>query len=111
LSAVIEKFEAEHPTIEIHYAHGNPAQQLPVLIAGGIAPDLYLGNMANNHAWFAAPIFHDLTPFIQEDPEFSADDFIPAAINLLRFDGMQLGLPNDVTWMTHFFNVNDYAQA
>ncbi|MCR5227971.1 MAG: extracellular solute-binding protein [Eubacterium sp.] len=69
----------------------DPAAKLSADIASGDLPDMYdvsygIGDMSIGQC-IAKGLFEDLTPFLEKDPDISADDFIPAAYNAMLRDG------------------------
>lgn len=62
----------------------------------GEAPDLWLSNPDTAIQYWVAGLTTDLNRFIETDPNFSLDDFFPAALNAYSLRGVQTGFP------THF---------
>ena len=69
----------------------NPGEKISADIAAGKIPDIYdvsngIGNISTDQA-VAKGMLEDLTPYIQNDPEISEDDFIPAVYDAMKIDG------------------------
>jgi ABC-type glycerol-3-phosphate transport system substrate-binding protein len=90
-------FEAEHPGVKVELVDagiwGASQEKIPVLAAGGVAPDVVfiyhevLRPFANNG------ILADLTPYAERDREF-IESFIPPAIEAGWFKGRLWSLPH-----------------
>jgi ABC-type sugar transport system, periplasmic component len=69
----------------------DPMTKFSTEIAAGNIPDLYdvsqgFGNMSINQAAHKN-MFEDLTPYIENDPDISEDDFIESVIDASKIDG------------------------
>ena len=73
--AIVDAFEAEHPNIEVNLTilpeSGYDERMTTTLGAGEGAPDVALFWNAN---WYEQAL--DLTPYLEEDPDLSSDDYL-----------------------------------
>src|SRR5690606_36311121 len=92
--------ESELPHIELELFHipdGRTfTERILVMGLAGEAPDLWLSNPDTAIQYWVAGLTTDLNRFIETDPNFSLDDFFPAALNAYSLRGVQTGFP------THF---------
>jgi ABC-type glycerol-3-phosphate transport system substrate-binding protein len=58
-----------------------------------------------------AGYYLDLTPLIESDPEFNADDFFPAALESFRWDGGLWALPTSVSLQFVMYDETAFNQA
>ena len=69
----------------------NPEEKMSADLAAGKIPDIYevsygVGNISMDQA-IAKGMLEDLSPYIQNDPDLSEDDFIPTVYNAMKKDG------------------------
>ena len=114
IQRIIKSFEKEHPGIKIKLISIPSAQyyqKLQTMIAGGTAPDL---------AWLAydqIPIFASkkvlvkLDPLIKKDSDFKIEDYYPAVIDTLSYQGSIYGLARDFTTFVLYYNKDMFDQA
>ncbi|MBI2842533.1 MAG: sugar ABC transporter substrate-binding protein [Armatimonadetes bacterium] len=109
---LVGAFTQANPDIHIDYevVHGGP-QKILVETAGNSAPDVFfwwddlLGSMVNKRAVL------DLTSFIEKDKDFNLDEFFPATLKPLTFDGRLYGLPVNWSTMVMFYNKTLFDKA
>lgn len=73
---VIEGFNAKHPEIEVEViggGWGELLEKIPVLIAGGTAPDVWYGEAGRAAEWGYNGLIEDLKPYIDRD--LNIDDY------------------------------------
>ncbi len=91
--ALCSRFEAEHPAIRLHVTGGLREEKLVRAIVAGTPPDLaYLynpvmvGPLAGNHAVRALDEYYNHAGFRDQD-------FLPGAIEQMRYDGSLYAMP------------------
>lgn len=86
-------------------------QKILALAAGGQAPDVLL----MGGEWFPVfaeqGIFQPLDPFIAQTPDFREEDYVPAALEGMRYQGQLWGLPKDVNVNALFYNKDAFDEA
>jgi len=112
---IIAMFEAEHPDIKVQMVtvagFTDYLTKLQTLLAAGTPPDVItLGN-----EWFPAFLakgaFQDLTPFVENDPDFTLDDYIPLTLEVLMRDGKLYGLPTSFSVDALYYNMDAFDEA
>lgn len=112
MQRMIEKFNASQDEVIVKgVAQGNydeTEQKLQAAIAAGNVPAAVL---ASNHEWAKKGLFAPLDAFIETDPEFRADDFVPAFLEQGRVDGKQYFLPMYGTTQVLYYRKDMLEQA
>jgi len=93
----IEKFEELHPNVTIEYQSVPWADyhtKLLTQIAGGTAPDTFAHSNVYYPKFISKGGALDLQPFIDANPDFNIDDFLPTSLRLSTYKGKLWGLPH-----------------
>jgi len=115
--AVIERFNAAHPHIEVislpSGTGGGPeyAEKLAVLRASGTAPDIFFGS-TDKLGYILKGWALDLTPFIERDrAELQMESFFPGVWDSFTREGRIYGVPLTVTPQLLFYNKDMFQSA
>lgn len=111
ITGVIDRFNREHPHIQVEYVPGSAAQIL-TRIAGGSPPDVYRESWAEFGLWIRRGLALDLTPLIERDrEEVQPDDIWPPAYQAFVVDGKQYALPHHVGGNLTYINKERFASG
>lgn len=115
LRQAVMDFNKTHSDIRIeiieYMNEENPMEKMSADIAAGNIPDLYdtsygIGNMSLTQA-AQKGLLEDLTPYIENDPDISEDDFIDSVINAAKIDGKLYYIPAQFAIMTMLASKKD----
>jgi multiple sugar transport system substrate-binding protein len=116
---LIEAFEEENPDVKIQVVSAN--EVLGISLTGDLeypedaarrlasAADVVSGSASRQDV--EEGLVYDLTPLIESDPNFQADDFYPNTLETQQWDGGTWGLPTSVTFYLIFFNKDAFDEA
>lgn len=109
---IIERYQAENPnvTVNLELLPGATAvEQIDVRLAAGQAPDIVRVGFRGDAIHYAqSGGLVDLTPYLDEA---DTADFLPAAIELMRYEGGVYGLPFNTDTFGLFYNVAYFEAA
>lgn len=107
---IIASFKEKHPDIEVEYVPMTNADQVPVAMAAGTAPDVvaYWGDVLI--AWMEQGAFLPLDTYLDEH-NFEWDDFNPMQLEAFSWEGHQYILPHYLGTTALFYNVDMFEQA
>ena len=119
VAEVIQRFEAMHPDLRIEWrpmTTGDLMNQIPVQIAGGVAPDVFEMWGAHSQDWAEQGWLLDLEPYVRRDLAAELDDFAqPALAGGILYHGpragIRYGLPRYVHLFTTRYNKPALAEA
>lgn len=93
----ISKFERENPGVKVEYTSGisrdEYSEWLSSALIRGDAPDVFFILADDFSSFSSVGALKDLGTLIEEDEEFSKEDFYEAAYSCGSLDGVQLALP------------------
>ena len=92
LEEAIAAFEAAHPDIKVEIEPGFTNDKLQVAVLAGLAPDVYQEGVGNVIPNSVAGLFTPLDPFIERYGIVLENEFIPAVLPLLRWEGSTYAL-------------------
>ena len=102
----IAAFEEQNPTIKVSYTPtgGNDDYNAKVMTsaASGSAPDTFFAGATNYRQYVSAGILMDVTD--RFDAEFSLDDFIPSAREIMTVDGRVYGIQSCIVCPIVYYN-------
>jgi multiple sugar transport system substrate-binding protein len=112
IQALVDRYNAEHPEVEIETVYigwGELLPKLQIAVAGGDAPDLAAGDMV----WM--PYLANSGALVPLDAMIEASgidlaDFYPALLDVTTYDGQHFGLPVSTNNLELFIN-NDLFEA
>ena len=105
INRAIEKFEAAHPGIRVKYVSGIQREDYAEWLAGeflrGDAPDVFLLPTEDFELYAEKGALVELSPLMEPDGEFSAENYDAAAFQNGQYDGHVYALPmeNMITLM------------
>lgn len=107
---IIASFKEKHPDIEVEYVPMTNADQVPVAMAAGTAPDVvaYWGDVLI--AWMEQGAFLPLDTYLDEH-NFEWYDFNPMQLEAFSWEGHQYILPHYLGTTALFYNVDMFEQA
>ncbi|WDR01983.1 sugar ABC transporter substrate-binding protein [Devosia algicola] len=95
---LVNAFKAIHPNVEIEVQvtpFDQYLQKLTSQIAGGDSPDVAAVENTPFPQFVSRNILQDLTPYLENTPNFSLSDFFPALIDRYTVEGKVYGIPYD----------------
>jgi len=99
IRSIIEDWQKEHPDIIVELQHtpgvSNYTNKLLTRVAGGNPPDVAFAEVAIFVDFQKENLFMDLNPFIENDPDFSLEDYFPDVVKRFTRDGKIYGIPRD----------------
>jgi multiple sugar transport system substrate-binding protein len=109
---IIERYQAENPNVTVNLEllpAATAVEQLDVRLAAGQAPDIVRVGFRGDAIHYAqAGGLVDLTPYLDDA---NLDDFLPAAMELMRYEGGIYGLPINTDTFGLFYNKAYFEQA
>ncbi|NLN18217.1 MAG: extracellular solute-binding protein [Firmicutes bacterium] len=108
-----EIFGRENPDIDVEVVPGpaggsSPEEKLAVMVAAGVPPDLV--RTWNAKQLGATGLLQDITPRFQTLPATVRDDFWPALIEDLSYEGRLYALPLGTVATVYFYNKQQFAE-
>lgn len=104
-SAVVKKFEEDHPGVKVKIvvtAADQYATKIKAAIAGNKVPDVFYFESGDTKAYVHNDILLDLTPYVENNPEIDLNNMWKYGLDLYRYDGTMAGqgplygMPKDV---------------
>ncbi len=95
----ISDWQAKHPEIKIIFEHtpyGGYDSKILTRIAGGAAPDIIATEVDYFVTFASKNVLEDLTPFADQDQEFSRADYFSSILNRFQVQGKLLAIPRDI---------------
>lgn len=115
ITSSIKDWQAKHPEIKIVFEHtpytGYDSKIL-TRIAGGAAPDIIATEVDYFVTFATKGVLENLTPYADNDPEFSKDAFFPAIRDRFSVNGDLYAVPRDVApFACVFYNKKLFDEA
>ncbi len=111
----IEEWQKTHSHIKVRFEHtpySGYDSKILTRIAGGAAPDIIATEVDYFVSFAKTHVFEDLTPFINQDPEFKREDFFPEVMDRFTVEGKLLVVPRDVApFACVFYNKDIFDEA
>lgn len=109
----IRAFEAEHPNIKIESEHINQDYMSKLLteLAADSAPDIIFVERAFVRRLVTRGTLLNLTPYIQNEKDFPAEDFQSQIWQAFNLEGGVYGVPRDMGAMVLFYNKKLFREA
>jgi len=114
---LIAAFEAEHPQITIDWQNQVDGEtdyygKLITAIAGGVAPDVFYVRPGTDSHFVKSGWIYDIDPFVRKDAaELFIEDFIPAQVAELQYNGKWWALPFDFSVIGLYYNQDLFDMA
>ncbi len=109
---IIERYQAANPNVTVNLEllpAANAVELIDVRLAAGQAPDVVRGGFRGDIVHYAqGGGLVELTPYLDEG---FTDDFLPAAMALMTYEGAVYGLPINTDTFGVFYNKAYFEQA
>lgn len=86
-------------------------EKLKTELASGTAPDIFWVGAVELADFVASGQILDIKPYIDNDSDFTLDDFYTQPIEELSRDGAIYGLPRDISTLVVYYNSDMFEQA
>jgi multiple sugar transport system substrate-binding protein len=109
-----EDFHKLHPNITIQFQATTPdnwSQKLTTQIAGGTAPDTAFLDASGVQGFAQHGALENLDGYIAGSDTVNADDFVPAFMDAMQYNGSVYGLPLDGETTGLFYRTDRFAEA
>lgn len=113
---IIDAFMEKFPQINIkpQIAEGDAVQELQIQFAGGDGPDIMMAWELNYSGLAERGIYRDLTPYIDNDPDYKKvvdQDHEPALLTMFNYKDQQLVLPEQYAGVVLYYNKKHFEEA
>jgi multiple sugar transport system substrate-binding protein len=112
---VAEAFEASQDAIDVDLVviaeRDDLIARLSTSLAGGEPPDLFLMNYRYLGQFEAKGAIEPVGPYLDGSSALSAGDFYPEAMSVFQSDGVQTCMPQNVSSLVTYYNVDLFEQA
>jgi len=110
-----EEFDAAHPGVytrpEPIPGYGQYAPKLLMMHITGSVPDAIQLDASSAAVFIRNGVLRDLTPFIENDPDFKLGDYFENVADIFRFEGGLYAIPLDFTPMVMYYNKRLFDEA
>lgn len=119
-SAVVKKFEADHPGVKVKIvvtAADQYATKLKAAITGKKLPDVFYFESGDLKAYYYNDILMNLTPYIEKNKDIDLNNIWKYGVDLYRYDGNMAGqgdiygMPKDVGPFALGYNKTMFEKA
>lgn len=108
LQDAIDVFHQRHPDVKVTFVSGIPKAEYPEWLAGkllaGDEPDVFIIPSAEVSTYISVGALADLDVFMENDLEFNADAYYPAAVSMCQQNGLYYALPVECSPSLMFVN-------
>lgn len=115
ITSAIENWQKDHPSIAVkieHTNYGDYVSKILTRIAGGTPPDIVFTEVDIFANFYFKDAFMDLTPLMQDDPDFKIDDFFPEVVKRFTRNGKIYCIPRDTApFACVFYNKDLFDEA
>lgn len=112
---LIAAFEADHPNIRIEYipTAGTPAHhsKMKILAASGVGADVFAVDGVYLVEFARAGLLRSIDDILAKDHSFNLDDYFPAALPDIQYQGETYGLPYISAPLYMVYNVTHMEEA
>jgi multiple sugar transport system substrate-binding protein len=110
-----DAFRAKYPQIKIDIISTagfiDFIQKLNTLAAGNQSPDVIMLGGEWVPVYAEQGVLQPLDPFIEKTPDFRKEDYLPAVMEGLSYEGQLWGLPKDVNVNVLYYNKSAFDEA
>ena len=108
----LDNFKEQYPYIEVEWEDVTQGydERLSVMLASHSLPDVFNNLGFNMLDWWLKGGILDIIPYLDTDPDISADDFIKAIQDTCLIEGDYWGLAYDASVMVVFYNKDLFDQ-
>lgn len=104
----IERFEAEHPGVKIHYYSGVPKEDYSEWFSrkllAGQEPDVFMILRSDFNQFSSLGVMKDLGELMETDPEFDSGKYFTSAFGTGQYGNVQYALPYETVPKLMFVN-------
>lgn len=108
IDAAVKRFEEQHPGVYVAYVSGikkeDYSEWLAEQVMNGTEPDVFMVLSDDFNLYASLGALKDLSDFEQQDPDFSLDEYYPAALSYGRYGTAQYALPYESVPTLMFVN-------
>ncbi len=98
IESIIGPWQKAHPEIKVELQHtpfSGYVSKVLTRVAGGAPPDVICAEANFFVSLWGKGIFKDLSPFLEQDKDFSLQDFFPEVVRRFTVEGKVYGIPRD----------------
>lgn len=113
LGELIKRFDEEHENIAVDYnaIQSNYKQRLRTQLGAGEAPDVFYVDAGYFGSFASEGVLLELGQHVEDDDDFSTDDFFEPLLDAFRYDGGLYGIPKDFNTLGFFHNTEMFDAA
>lgn len=108
IDKAVELFEASHPNVKIHYYSGiskeDYSEWFSRKLLSNETPDVFMVLGSDFEQFASLGILKDLSPLMDEDPDFDSSRFFSSSFASGQYDGKQYALPYETVPTLMFVN-------
>jgi multiple sugar transport system substrate-binding protein len=109
------EFEASNPgtTVQVEQipGYGQYAPKVIMMHVSGTTPDVVHLDASSGAIFMDNGVVRDLTPFIENDPDFALDGYFQQVVNVFRRGDALYAIPLDFTPMVMYYNKTLFDKA
>jgi multiple sugar transport system substrate-binding protein len=109
----LENFAKANPDVKIDHEDLTEGyyDRLNVMLASSTLPDVVNLRSFDMYDWYRQGSLHDVTDYLQSDPDVKPADLVDAILKSAVFEGKYWGLPYDASVMIFFYNKDMFDKA
>lgn len=112
---VISEFEAANPEIDVTLSP-TPSQdellaKLTTAFQGGDPPDVFLANFRTVPQFAEQGVLEPVGPYLEASEVIAREEYEPVALDAFSFDGEQVCMPQNLSSLVVYYNVDAFAAA
>ena len=115
LTTLVERFNSEHPDINVEISdigsYSDISTRLQAAVASGRVPDIVQLEITAYGIFADRGVILDLTPFIENTPDFSVDDLIPGIWEAAQYKGTPYVIPFNNSVPVMYYNRDLFSAA
>lgn len=108
IDKAIERFESEHPDVEVHYYSGvlkeDYSEWFSRKLLAGEEPDVFMVLGADFNQFSSMGVLKNLEPLMEADPGFDSDRYFTSAFFSGQYESVQYALPYETVPTLMFVN-------
>jgi len=109
----LDKFHAENPDVKVEWEDLTEGyyDRLNVQLASGTLPDVVNLRSFDMFDWYSRGNLHDISDFLNNDPDVKPEDMVDAILQSCVFDGKYYGIPYDASVEVVYYNKDMFDAA
>jgi len=110
---VLRLFQERNPGIQVEYINipsNEYLAKITAMMAAGTPPDVFFLNNIDFPGMASRGVLRPLDPFLKRD-RYPTGDIFPGILKAFQWEGVQYGLPRDVSNLVVFYNRNLLRKA